>query len=178
MNSSPLALHICVVNLNQRWVIVNWTLKNKLHWIFYQYTKLLILEKASEDIVSEMAAILSRRSWVIWFLVLCSYDNDLHLLPKAMPILQTLIFRGLGRLPAPNVEFPWQQNIQIRLLNLTFESIVNEHKPWVEFIGEENLGVVIGEVPISLVTSQLANLQIDLHNIDIAISQTPRNIYR
>ena len=46
--------------LNQRWVIINWTLRNKLLWIFNQNTKLAIHENASGNFVCETAAILSR----------------------------------------------------------------------------------------------------------------------
>ena len=69
----PLLPHICVSEwgqhwsysttshyLNQCWVIVNWTLRNKLQWNFNKNSKLFIHEKASENIVCEMAAILSR----------------------------------------------------------------------------------------------------------------------
>ena len=50
--------------LNQCWVIVNWTLRNKLQWIFNQNTKPFIHENASEYIVCEIAAILFRERWV------------------------------------------------------------------------------------------------------------------
>ena len=50
--------------LNQCWVFVNWTLRNKLQWNFNQDTKLFIHENASEYIVCEMVAILTRRRWV------------------------------------------------------------------------------------------------------------------
>ena len=46
--------------LNQCWVIINWTLGNKLQWNFNQNTRLFIHENASENIICEMAAILSR----------------------------------------------------------------------------------------------------------------------
>ena len=46
--------------LNQCWVIVNWTLGNKLQWNFDQNTKLLIHENATENNVCEMEAILSK----------------------------------------------------------------------------------------------------------------------
>ena len=46
--------------LNQCWVIVNCTIGNKIQWNFNQNTKLFIHENASENIVCEMAAILSR----------------------------------------------------------------------------------------------------------------------
>ena len=46
--------------LNQCCVIVNWTLRNKLQWNFSQNTKIFIHGNASEHIVWEVAAILSR----------------------------------------------------------------------------------------------------------------------
>ena len=50
--------------LNQCWIIVNWTRKNKLLWNFNQNAKLSIHENASENIVCKMAPILLRESWV------------------------------------------------------------------------------------------------------------------
>ena len=47
-------------HLKQYWLIVNWTLRNKLQWNFNQNIKLFVHENASENIVCEMAAILSR----------------------------------------------------------------------------------------------------------------------
>ena len=49
--------------LNQYWVIVNWTLRNKLQWLSNQNIKLFIHENASQNIVCEIAAILSRGIW-------------------------------------------------------------------------------------------------------------------
>ena len=46
--------------LNQCWNIVNWAHRNKSHWNIHQNTKLFIQENAFENIVCEMAAILSR----------------------------------------------------------------------------------------------------------------------
>ena len=43
---------------------MNWTLRNKLQWNFNRNTKPFIQENASEIIVCEMAAILSRGRWV------------------------------------------------------------------------------------------------------------------
>ena len=45
---------------NQCYVVVNWTLGNKLQWHFNQNVKLFVHENASENIVCEMVAILSR----------------------------------------------------------------------------------------------------------------------
>ena len=78
----PLVPHICVIELgqhwfrwwlvaysvpshylNQCWVIVNWTLRNKLQWNFNSNTKLNIHENAFEN-VCEMVTILFRRRWV------------------------------------------------------------------------------------------------------------------
>ena len=49
--------------LNQFCVIVNWTLENQFQWNFIQNAKLFIYKYASENIVCEMAAILSRGRW-------------------------------------------------------------------------------------------------------------------
>ena len=48
--------------LNQCWLIVNWTLRNKLQWNSSRNTKFFIHENAFENVVCEMVAILSR--WV------------------------------------------------------------------------------------------------------------------
>ena len=50
--------------LNQRWVIVNWILKNKFQWKFNQSAKHFVHENASDNIICEMAAILSMGRWV------------------------------------------------------------------------------------------------------------------
>ena len=63
--------HICVGNLtitwsapshylNQCWDIVNWTLRNKLQWNFNRYSNIFSQENAFENVVCEMASILSR----------------------------------------------------------------------------------------------------------------------
>ena len=75
----PLVPHICVSESGQHWfrqwpfdysasshylnqcrVIVNWTHVNKLQWNFNQNTIFFIQETAFENVVCEMAAILSR----------------------------------------------------------------------------------------------------------------------
>ena len=72
----PLVLHICISEcgkhwfrkwlvaysatshyLNQCWVIINWTIGNRLQWNFNQNTRLFIHESAPENIVCKMAAI-------------------------------------------------------------------------------------------------------------------------
>ena len=50
--------------LNQCWNIVNWTLRNKLHWNFNRNSNIFIQENAIENGVCEMASILSRPQWV------------------------------------------------------------------------------------------------------------------
>ena len=50
--------------LKQCWVIVNWTFRNNRQWNVNQNTKLFIHENASENIVCEMAAFLSKGRWV------------------------------------------------------------------------------------------------------------------
>ena len=46
--------------LNQCWLLVNWTLRNKLQWNSSQNTELFIHGNAFENVICEMAAILSR----------------------------------------------------------------------------------------------------------------------
>ena len=53
---------IIKTNAVQCWVIVNWTLRNKVQWNLNQNTKVFIHENAYENIVCEMAAILCRGS--------------------------------------------------------------------------------------------------------------------
>ena len=50
--------------LNHCWAIINWTLTDKLQWNFNQNTKLFIYKNTPENIIWEMAAILSRGKWV------------------------------------------------------------------------------------------------------------------
>ena len=53
--------------LNQCWNIVNWTLRNKLRWNFNRNSKIFIKENAFENVVCEMASILSRPQCVNHF---------------------------------------------------------------------------------------------------------------
>ena len=83
--------------LNQCWNIVNWTLRNKLHWNFNRNSNIFIQENALEDVVCEMASILSRpqcvkrfgSGWVLqqWFTVKSNYTSILidHRFPKPHP---------------------------------------------------------------------------------------------
>ena len=50
--------------LNQCWNIVNWTFRNKLQWIFYRNSNIFIQEIAFENVVCNVASILSRPQWV------------------------------------------------------------------------------------------------------------------
>ena len=72
--------HICVGNqislgpdnglsapshyLNRCWDIVNWTIRNKFQWNFNRYSYIFIHENAFENVVCEMASILSRSQCV------------------------------------------------------------------------------------------------------------------
>ena len=58
--------------LNQYWVIINWTLGNTFQWNFNQNTRLFIHENEPENIVCEMAAILSKERWVERYIVVYS----------------------------------------------------------------------------------------------------------
>ena len=46
--------------LKQCWIIVNWSLRNKLQWNFNRNSNIFIQENALEHVVCEMASILSR----------------------------------------------------------------------------------------------------------------------
>ena len=59
--------------INQWWVVVNWTLRNKRQWDFNQSTKLFIKQSAYQNIVCEMAALLSRPQCVK-----CVTTNHIH----------------------------------------------------------------------------------------------------
>ena len=82
--------------LNQCWVIVNWTLKNKRQWNFNQNRKLFIQENTYENIVCEMAAILSRGRWVKSKLTLVQTSDNDWMLSWQQAIVRTN--NGLGNL--------------------------------------------------------------------------------
>ena len=76
-------VHIMVVTysvpshyVNQCWVIVNWTLRNKLQWNFNKKGKLFVHENASETIVCEMVDILSRERWVNYYDMKTSWPSN------------------------------------------------------------------------------------------------------
>ena len=64
--------------LSQCWLIVNWTLRNKLQWNSNQITKLFIHQNAFENVICEMSAILSRKRWVRWESCLQSQPWELY----------------------------------------------------------------------------------------------------
>ena len=57
-------LQVLACRLNQWWLIVNWTLRSKFHWNSNQNTKLFIHKHAFENVVYEMATILSSGRWI------------------------------------------------------------------------------------------------------------------
>ena len=66
--------------LNQCWLIVNWTLRNKFKGNSIKKTKLSIHKNAFENVICEMAAILSRERWVdISHLSLCVLSHNCNL---------------------------------------------------------------------------------------------------
>ena len=100
--------------LNQCWNIVNWTLGNKVQWNFKQNSNIFIQENALEDVICEMASILSRPQWVKnigqdqrWFhmilpcmLVLYAMNQfrNVHQRPwQSVPWFSSFIFNKLGR---------------------------------------------------------------------------------
>ena len=69
----PVVPHICVAwsvpshYLNQCWNTVNWTIGSKLQWNCNRYSYIFIQENAFENVVCEMASILSRSQCVKMF---------------------------------------------------------------------------------------------------------------
>ena len=57
--------------LNQRWTIVKWDLRNKLQVTFNQNTKRFINKNASENVICNRTAILSRERWVYMYFITC-----------------------------------------------------------------------------------------------------------
>ena len=53
-------MRICVTTLGHHWIIVNWTIATIFQWNLTQNTMIFIKENECENIVCEMAAILSR----------------------------------------------------------------------------------------------------------------------
>ena len=66
-------------HLNKCRVVFKLTLRKKLQWNFNQNTKRFNHENASEDIVCDMAAILSRRRWSL--MVRPKSSEDVHIMP-------------------------------------------------------------------------------------------------
>ena len=52
--------------LNQCWNIVKWTLRNKLQWNFNRNSNIFIQENPLQNVICEMASILSRPQCVKW----------------------------------------------------------------------------------------------------------------
>ena len=93
--------------LNKCWVIVYWTLRNKLQWNFNQNTKLFINENASENIVWETVAILSRGrsrlSHHLWEARSCSPAALEHINETDGPARNVVILTKLSSLALPKV---------------------------------------------------------------------------
>ena len=83
-------------HLNQRWVIGNWAIRNKLQWNFNQNTKLFINENASENIVCEMAAILSGGDELNRMCITCT-PIDWHQVCLEFSVLSVRWFSHDGR---------------------------------------------------------------------------------
>ena len=98
--------------LNQFWSIVNWTIGNKFQWNFNQNTKFFIHENASENIVCETVAMLSRGRWaksghwcadaisrlssvlVVIFPTLCLFTKFVGSTPITFPVNMIQMFRN------------------------------------------------------------------------------------
>ena len=115
----PLVPHICVVKqgqhlfrwwlvacsapshyLNQCWIIVNWTLRNKLQWNFDWNSNIFIKENALENRICEMAAILSKGRWVnyVSLYLLCIYAWEAVHFDTCYCVIRVVLWWGL---PSP-----------------------------------------------------------------------------
>ena len=74
-------------HLNQCWVIVHWTLRNKFQWNMNRNKKKFIHENAFEH-VCEMTAILSRGRWVRQFMDPMPRNNELTLHDISTSLMQ------------------------------------------------------------------------------------------
>ena len=79
-----------------QWIIINWTLEYSLQRNLNQNTQFFIHEHASENIVCDMAAILSRGRWVKYMEhhILCVEWN--HQFPSFGPRNRLPIFWSVG----------------------------------------------------------------------------------
>ena len=109
--------------LNQCWNIVNWPPRNKLQWKFNRNSDIFIHENATESVVCEMAAILSRLQCVnvVW-------PSDVVRRQISWPLLlRVMICRLIGTKPLPaKVDLPstgnsgmWNIEIKIRKFSFT-----------------------------------------------------------
>ena len=94
--------------LNHSWLIVNWTLRNKLQWITIHNTNIFIEENALE-IVCEMAAILSRPQCV-----------------KTPHLLEV----DFERVTSITLSFPLQKKTHGPLLQMWFNSLAPGKFEW------------------------------------------------
>ena len=132
--------------LNQCWVIINWTLRNKLQLNFDQNKKLFIHENASENIICEMAAMLSRRRRVnslrlgdaIWHhessltlapvMTYCLTALNHHLLPQQEHISMILLFKIEARFTGKEFQGNGFQNAfyKVMAILLISQSVIDE----------------------------------------------------
>ena len=70
--------------LNQCWDIINWALRNKLQWNFNRYWYIFIQESSFENVICEMASILSRPQCVKLLLCIDAginvYDHNQYII--------------------------------------------------------------------------------------------------
>ena len=85
--------------LNQHWIIVNWTIRNKLQWNFNQSTKRFIHKNAFENTVCGMAAILS---WGDELMIGKFGENRAHYIPLNHEFTLRLLYC------LPRTEFPYR----------------------------------------------------------------------
>ena len=94
---------------NQCWDFIKWTFRNKIQWNFNQNTKLFIHENASENIVCEMAAILSggvggyRVKYGVWILIQMPLTNCNMSNSQRVPLSTRVEFGNMWAFPDSKV---------------------------------------------------------------------------
>ena len=119
--------HICVGNrtiigsdnglshyMNQFWNIVNLTLRNKLQWNNHRNTTIFTEENASENVVCEMASILSRPQCLKRTTIsLSSYVLELPRHPACFMSWLVIVWRLLYEPDERGCKFVWNHTCQL-----------------------------------------------------------------
>ena len=116
---------------NQCWLIVNWTLWNKLLWNLNRNTKPFIHENAFENVVCKMAAILS---WGRWIKPPSPLDRTFHHITVRHEVSALVLFRSHKEqgttLAASSVKTPLNDKMSASMVALLF-NLNRDMRTWV-----------------------------------------------